>query len=190
MSDCRRHEVIEPATPGGSRLTAKELDWCLRFQQTLDQPLLVRLFALVSRLGDGVFWYALMAALLLSEGWAAVPAVGQMALVGALGLGVYKWLKARTTRPRPCARHERIQRRAAPLDEYSFPSGHTLHAVAFTLVAVHHYPSLAWLLLPFTALVALSRVILGLHYPSDVVAGALIGAALALLSSSRLFTQI
>ena len=65
------------------------------------------------------------------------------------------------------------------MDLYSFPSGHTLHAVAFTLVALTYYPHLAWLLIPFASLVAMSRVILGLHYPSDVFAGALIGALLA-----------
>lgn len=190
MSNPLLNDVIERPVPAWSRLTEKELGWCLRFQQTVHQRGIVRLFAVVSRLGDGIFWYALMAALLLSEGWAAAPVVGKMLLAGAICLGLYKWLKARTTRPRPCARHERIQLRAAPLDEYSFPSGHTLHAVAFTLIALHHYPLLAWLLLPFTVLVALSRVALGLHYPSDVLAGALIGAGLALLTMQLPFIQI
>jgi undecaprenyl-diphosphatase len=67
----------------------------------------------------------------------------------------------------------------APLDHYSFPSGHTLHAVSFTVVALHYYPQLAWVLVPFTLLVAGSRVFLGLHYPSDVAAAAAIGYLLA-----------
>jgi undecaprenyl-diphosphatase len=69
-----------------------------------------------------------------------------------------------------------------PLDRYSFPSGHTLHAVSFTMVLCGYFPVMIWVLLPFTLLVALSRMILGLHYPSDVLAGAFIGAMLALVS--------
>ena len=66
----------------------------------------------------------------------------------------------------------------APLDEFSFPSGHTLHAVSFSLIALAYFPVLMPILLPFTLLVALSRVVLGLHYPSDVIAATLIGCAL------------
>ncbi len=190
MSNALLNPLIQRSAPTWARFAEKELGWCLRFQELVDQRTLVRLFAIVSRLGDGIFWYALMAALLVTEGGSAVPVVGNMLLAGGIGLALYKWLKARTTRRRPCARHERIQPRVAPLDEYSFPSGHTLHAVAFTLVALHYYPLLAWLLLPFTVLVALSRLVLGLHYPSDVLAGALMGAALAWLTVQPWFIQI
>lgn len=54
--------------------------------------------------------------------------------------------------------------------------------MAFTLVLASYLPLLAWLVLPFTLLVALSRPILGLHYPSDVLAGAIIGASIATLT--------
>jgi undecaprenyl-diphosphatase len=72
-----------------------------------------------------------------------------------------------------------IRRGGEPLDEFSFPSGHTLHAVAFALVGLAYFPSLAPVVVPFTVLVALSRVVLGLHYPSDVLAGIVIGALIA-----------
>jgi hypothetical protein len=64
--------------------------------------------------------------------------------------------------------------------------GHTLHAVALTLIALGDYPALFWLLAPFCLLFALSRIVLGLHYPSDVIAGACIGAAVATLSRALL----
>jgi undecaprenyl-diphosphatase len=70
----------------------------------------------------------------------------------------------------------------APLDRYSFPSGHTLHAVSFTIVTTAHAPELAPILVPFALLVAASRVVLGLHYPTDVAAGAFIGMLLASVS--------
>jgi undecaprenyl-diphosphatase len=136
-------------------------------------------FRVISRLGDGVAWYALMLALLLHFGPDAAPAVFHMIAAGLVCTALYKWLKGRTLRPRPYEAHPGILPFAAPLDHYSFPSGHTLHAVAFAVVAMAYYPWLAWVAVPFTLLVAASRVMLGLHYPSDVVAGALIGAAVA-----------
>ena len=99
-----------------------------------------------------------------------------------VALTLYKVLKRWTRRPRPFAADLRIHAWVAPLDEYSFPSGHTLHAVSFTVVALAYYPWLAPLLLPFTAGVALSRVVLGLHYPSDVLAAT--GIALGLGAAS------
>jgi len=66
-----------------------------------------------------------------------------------------------------------------PLDKFSFPSGHTLHAVGFALILAHHFPALAPAVFGFALLVAVSRPVLGLHYPSDVLAGAAIGACLA-----------
>ena len=88
-------------------------------------------------------------------------------------------LKRATARTRPCLAHAGILAGARALDRYSFPSGHTLHAVAFTAVVASAYPALAWALVPFTLLVAASRVVLGLHYPTDVAAGALVGAVVA-----------
>lgn len=136
-------------------------------------------FRVVSRLGDGVAWYALMLALLLRFGTEAVPAVLHMIAAGLACTALYKWVKVKMSRPRPYEANPGILLFAAPLDHFSFPSGHTLHAVAFTVVAVAYFPWLAWFAVPFTLLVAASRVMLGLHYPSDVVAGALIGAAIA-----------
>ena len=135
-------------------------------------------FSTVSRLGDGPLWYLLMLVLAVTGRSNALVA-GQMAVVGLAGLVVYKQLKHRLVRERPYISHERISLGTAPLDRYSFPSGHTLHAVAFTQIGVTHVPELAVVLVPFALLVAASRVVLGLHYPTDVAAGAVIGSLLA-----------
>ncbi|MGN6519206.1 MAG: phosphatase PAP2 family protein [Dokdonella sp.] len=140
---------------------------------------LTRVFRLVSRLGDGVFWYALMLALAVFGGRRGVQAAVHMAGVGIVAALLYRTLKRWTRRPRPFRTHADITPYIAPLDEFSFPSGHTLHAVGFTSIALAYFPWLAPLLLPFAILVAMSRVVLGVHYPSDVLAATFIGGALA-----------
>lgn len=166
----------------GERLSAGESGWCLRVNRLCAHRGACAGFALVSRLGDGMFWYGLMMAMIAFDGMAGVRASLHLAATGAVTLLLYKLLKRWTRRPRPFASDLRIRAWVAPLDEFSFPSGHTLHAVAFTLVALAHYPTLAWLLIPFTASVAASRVVLGLHYPSDVLAATGIGSAIAAIS--------
>ncbi|MDD3449171.1 MAG: phosphatase PAP2 family protein [Gammaproteobacteria bacterium] len=162
------------------RLTARELPLCRRINRLGRRRSVERFFAGVSRLGDGVFWYALMLLLPFAYGPAAWETVMEMALAGMINLAVYRRLKGTTLRQRPFRMDAGIRLGTPPLDAYSFPSGHTMHAVGFSTVLVTQIPALGWLVIPFTLLVALSRIILGLHYPSDVAAGALLGAATAL----------
>lgn len=139
-------------------------------------------FRIVSRLGDGLFWYVLMTMLLLQYQAAAAPAVLHMLAVGLVATIIYKFIKGKTLRPRPFNVYPTIVCVGKTLDQFSFPSGHTMHAVAFSIIAVSYFPPLFWLVMPFTLMVALSRPILGLHYPSDVIAGAALGALIATAS--------
>jgi undecaprenyl-diphosphatase len=121
----------------------------------------------------------LIAVLALGFGPAGQVAALQSAVAGVTGLMLYRYLKNRLVRERPYMTHAGIVCAGKPLDRFSFPSGHTLHAVSFTLIAVSAFPALALILVPAALLIALSRVVLGLHYPTDVLAGAVLGGTIA-----------
>ena len=161
------------------RLYELDLDLCLKCNRIGASRFVELMFRAASRLGDGMVWYALMAGFPLLYGRSGWLVSAHMLAAGLPALLVFRYLKHRTLRPRPCAVTARVQQRTRALDEFSFPSGHTLHAVCFTTVICGHIPASTWLLIPFTALVALSRPVLGLHYPSDVVAGAALGGTIA-----------
>jgi membrane-associated phospholipid phosphatase len=80
----------------------------------------------------------------------------------------------------PTARHVRM-----PISA-SFPSGHTAAAFAFATGVGHELPGAAIPLRALAAVVGYSRIHTGVHYPADVVAGALIGTVLAQVTTSRL----
>ncbi|MDE2220872.1 MAG: phosphatase PAP2 family protein [Gammaproteobacteria bacterium] len=162
-----------------ARFDDAEYRLCRGLNRASARPWLRATLRIASRLGDGVLWYALLATLPLLYGAAALRPALIMVATGLAGLLIYRRLKSLLVRERPFLRHPGISLEMAPLDRYSFPSGHTLHAVCFTGQAVAHFPALGWVLVPAATLIALSRVVLGLHYPTDVLAGAAIGAALA-----------
>ncbi len=166
------------------RFDAAELSLCLLLNRGCTIRALREFFGAVSRLGDGPLWYALILALPFLYGESGQLPALQMAVTGLIGVGLYKALKHTLVRERPFIQCDRIWLGVAPLDRYSFPSGHTLHAVSFATLAAHYFPELGLVLVPFALLIAASRVILGLHYPTDVLAGAALGLGLASASLS------
>ena len=167
------------ATAFFRRADAAEHAWCMRLNKGCGLPAVRGLFVAVSRLGDGIVWYLLILLLPVVYGDAGLKPAARMALVALSGVLLYKFLKSRLVRERPYISLSGIVAGTAPLDRYSFPSGHTLHATSLTILAVSSFHELAWVLIPFALLIGGSRVVLGLHYPTDVAAGAVIGASLA-----------
>lgn len=163
------------------RFTESEWRWCHAVNRRAQGTRWLTFFGLLSRAGDGWVWYALLIALVLCGGELGALAALHCAAIGLASLVLYKFIKALSKRPRPLARHAGMQLSVAPLDEFSFPSGHTLHAVAFTFVACQYFPWLAVILVPLSLGIALSRVVLGLHYPSDVLAAVALGLLLGTL---------
>jgi undecaprenyl-diphosphatase len=131
-----------------------------------------------SRGGDGWLWYAMAVVLLLFGGASRFAALGALGLAGASSILLFQRLKKLTGRKRPCTLEPHCWATLLPPDQFSFPSGHTMSAFAAATSITMFYPSLAAGVFFCAVSIALSRVILGMHFLSDVVAGALIGAAL------------
>jgi undecaprenyl-diphosphatase len=142
-------------------------------------PLWVRLWMLgASRLGDGWIWYGLGLIILLRGGPARFAAVGTSALAAFGGILLFRALKRISGRKRPCALEPHCWANILPPDQYSFPSGHSITAFAIVIPLSLFYPHLMDVLLFLAVSIALSRILLGMHFLSDVLAGALIGAGL------------
>ena len=143
-------------------------------------PRWIRLWALAAtRAGDGWLWYAVGAAILLLGGEMRFRAVESATLAAGLGIIIFLNLKKSTGRKRPCTFAPHCWATLLPPDQFSFPSGHTITAFAVALSVSHWYPDLAAGLLFCAVSIAASRVVLGMHFLSDVLAGGAIGAILA-----------
>ena len=164
-------------------LDRAEKPLCATANALADVPLIRRVFVFCSKLGDGVGWVLLFTTIGLFR-----PDAGNLpiVLIGAslFNLGLYKLVKEQTLRDRPCTTWEAITPQEPPLDRYSFPSGHTLHAVTVNLLILPVLPLLGLALIPLTVMIMLSRIILGLHYPTDVVVAALLGSFVAVYAGS------
>ena len=156
-----------------------DLKGCVYLNHLSQSQRIALFFKTISRLGDGPFWYFMLLSVWTMQGLAYGLNILYLIVMGSIGTLIYKLLKNKTTRPRPYQVHQVIVLGERPLDHFSFPSGHTLHAAMVTITLGYIQPLLLILMLPFTILVALSRMVLGLHYPSDVIVGAIIGASVA-----------
>ncbi len=156
-----------------------DLKGCVYLNHLSQSQRIALFFKTISRFGDGPFWYVMLLSVWTMQGLAYGLNILYLVVMGSIGTLIYKFLKNNTTRPRPYQVHQVIVLGERPLDHFSFPSGHTLHAVMVTITLGYIQPLLLILMLPFTILVALSRMVLGLHYPSDVIVGAIIGASVA-----------
>ena len=143
-------------------------------------PRWVRFWALAAtRAGDGWLWYALGALVLVFGGQDRFRATACAALAAASGVLLFQSVKQATGRRRPQCFQPHCWATLLPPDRFSFPSGHTITAFAVVVSMMHFYPGLIALLLFFAISIAASRILLGMHFLSDVLAGAAIGIAIA-----------
>jgi undecaprenyl-diphosphatase len=158
-----------------------DLAICRYFNKLSSRRSIELFFSVISNLGNGKAWYTLILVIPVFYGKQALFISGKMILAGILGLIFYKIVKSTTERLRPYMVDKQIRLGTPPMDKYSFPSGHTLHATSFSIIVLYYLPQLYFFVLPFALLVAASRIILGLHYPTDVLAGAIFGTCFAVM---------
>jgi undecaprenyl-diphosphatase len=132
-----------------------------------------------TRGGDGWLWYAMFGLVAFFGGAERFLAIGSATLAALSGIGAFLRLKKFTGRRRPCALEPHCWATLLPPDQFSFPSGHTITAFAVALSLSMFYPELTPGLIFCAVSIAASRVLLGMHFLSDVVAGAAIGSGLA-----------
>lgn len=101
--------------------------------------------------------------------------LGLCVTVGATDLFNYRLLKPTFQRPRPPAVEQAINIRSDRYAGYGFPSNHAANNFAGATFLSLCYPALSPVLFGFAAVVAFSRVYVGVHYPLDVIVGGLIG---------------
>jgi undecaprenyl-diphosphatase len=131
-----------------------------------------------TRGGDGWLWYALTVVVLCFGGPDRFRAVAASGIAAALGIWLFLFLKKTTGRKRPCAIEPHAWATLLPPDQFSFPSGHTMTAFAVTTPLVYFYPDVSAGLTFCAVSIAGSRVLLGMHFLSDVVVGSILGSLL------------
>jgi undecaprenyl-diphosphatase len=142
-------------------------------------PRWLRLWMVSStRLGDGWIWYSVGIALLLFGGDLRFIAFAASASAEAAAVALFRIVKGASKRKRPCQLEAHCWSNVLPPDQFSFPSGHSMSAFAIAIPLCVSYPELQAPLLALSLSIAVSRVILGMHFVSDVVVGSLLGIGL------------
>src|SRR5260370_5493022 len=121
-----------------------------------------------TRMGDGWIWYGLGLMLLAYGGPQRFSAVGAAGCAALLGILVFKVLKRLSQRARPCQIEPHCWSKVLAPGRFSFPSGHTRTAFSIALVVSYFYPSLEGMLFFLALSIAVSRIVLGMHFLSDV----------------------
>lgn len=137
---------------------------------------------LMSRLGNGWVWYSLGIIILLCGGQDRYRAFFASAVAALVCILLFQCVKPLSRRRRPCEIEPHCWAVLAPPDRFSFPSGHAMTSFAIAVTVGGFYPQCQPCLLAIAALIAVSRIIVGMHFLTDIIVGAMIGAFIGYVS--------
>jgi undecaprenyl-diphosphatase len=150
---------------------------------TLSVKFLDKFFLIITDVKNWYITYIILWCIIFFKGGRK----GKIAAIGAIFLIVISdqvssvIIKNLIARARPCHVLESVKLLVSCKSSYSFPSSHAVNNFAIAVYFLNIFPKYKWILLTTAFLVALSRPYIGIHYPSDIFAGALIGSAIGYL---------
>jgi undecaprenyl-diphosphatase len=148
---------------------------CIRLSRWGGRNILDRIMVFASRMGNGYLYPAICLAVSAFDFQKAVHLAAAMLGSFAIELPIQKLLKHKTKRARPFTRIPGMRNLVKPPADFSFPSGHTAAAFLTAIQVSHFYPHLLLPSLAVAGIIGLSRIYNGVHYPSDVLAGMVLG---------------
>jgi len=146
----------------------------------LHSPLLDKIMVFITKLGDaGIIWIALAIVLLFIKKTRKCGILMLISLILGLILGNVL-LKNLIQRPRPCWIDNNILLLIPNPVDYSFPSGHTLASFEAAIMIFLHNKKWGVPAIILAILIAFSRMYLFVHFPTDILAGAILGIAISI----------
>ncbi|NIB41214.1 phosphatase PAP2 family protein [Pseudomaricurvus alkylphenolicus] len=155
-------------------------DWCLRRRH---RQQLVEISRWISKSADGHLYAVAALVFLITRDY---PLLTLLLIAFAIERSIYFVAKKYFRRNRPPQAIPGFQSIVQPSDQFSFPSGHTSAAFLMATLVSTLIPTAGWILFPWAVMVGMSRVLLGVHFPTDTVAGALLGHSIALFALTTL----
>lgn len=152
---------------------------CRVFQQInshFDKRIMNLYFRMITHMGGALFISATtLLLIILTTNQTRLTAISSAAALALSHIPV-QLVKKLFPRKRPYLQIETTKILPNPLKDHSFPSGHTTAVFSVIVPFLVQIPSLTAILIPLGLSVGVSRIYLGLHYPSDVIAGGILGA--------------
>ena len=160
--------------------------WISEQVTRFDERRTMLFFKTVSKTGDGHLYFVLAALLFLLDEAHGTLFLYTALLAYALEIPIYIVLKHLFKRRRPSELFVHCSSVIIPSDKFSLPSGHTAAAFLMATVIFQFYPAVSPLAFIWASCVGLSRIVLRVHFPLDVLVGMALGISLAVVSMSIL----